>query len=187
MAINILKSFKSDIIDSSNYRKFKLLRLIFFGVAFTSLSAFFGDEYISGWMLELDLPKKSKIFITIFSAIAWVATAFSILYSYKTKKIGKISIGEKEIILKIKDEEKKYKTSEIEFIFLAIKGPYTKPDTIFGFRGNNWIGFDENSCFEFEIDSFSKFKTLDKIVKNVNQKRKTFHYVYEFPWSKLNQ
>jgi len=180
-----LLAFQSDIIDSKRYRKNKKLRLALFGIAFIILAVGLGGDFQPGLLTSDLLTHEQRILLAIALIVSWSICIPFIIYTYKLKKVGKIVINEKSIDIFQDDIRTRYKLEDIDQINLMIKTIFTRPDSIFGYSGNNWIMLDENLIYEFKIDSHVKFKRLDKLVQHINQQKKIFHYIVDI--HSLNQ
>ena len=167
--------FTTDLIHNPNYKKHKVIR----GVAFVIFllyctPAFFMLTNLDALIRDLSTSVGFRMY---FLGVVIITLTYILIhhYTWKIKKIGKLTINEEGIHLSVNGETKTYDFPSLKQLQIIRNSTHHKKDFQFSksYVGNNWIKVfkegDEVEEYEFSIKSGYHNKSFDAMIAAVDK------------------
>ena len=165
--------FTTDLIDNPNYKKHKIIR----GIAFVIFLIYCTPAFFMLTNLEALIKDLSTSvgFRMYFLGVVIITLTYILIhhFTWKIKKIGKLTIDEEHIHLSVNGETKKYELLSLKQLQIIRNSTHHKKDFQFSksYVGNNWIKIfnegNETEEYEFSIKSGYHNKSFDAMINVV--------------------
>lgn len=172
------------LIQSSNWRKFRNIKHVSFGIVIVSLSLLisFGGVIFHYWKNMPYLLRFFLIMLFVAFVVAIISSLILYLYGEGFRKLGYVQLGSENIYVSFKNANelifeikklRKFKISRGSSFHYAYKddGPYEQKD--------NWISFESgmhNYKFEFVIEDFEMNDKFQQLIQYYRRRYKHLYY-----------